>query len=169
MAMGRAVRAASNCSSYSRRRSSSICAFSFCREASNPPSRINSRMRVSSSLSNHVPWPLQTSTITPEQRAKLIRFISCAHRGHGTYLTGAASSAVLSGAGEAPPSTADCCSRLAQILSNDCTSNQSPWHLSHSSTAVVPKRTGQISIRHRGQLWIDSPAFSRTAAAAPHR
>jgi hypothetical protein len=120
-------------------------------------------------LSNHVPWPLQTSTITPEQRAKLIRFISCAHRGHGTYLTGAASSAVLSGAGDAPPRTAACCSRLAQMLSKDCTSNQSPWQRSHSSIAVVPRRTGQISIRHRGHLCIASPARSRTAAAAPQR
>ena len=30
-----------------------------------------------------VPWPLQMSTITPEQRAKLIRFINCEHSGQG--------------------------------------------------------------------------------------
>ena len=61
--------------------------FPFAREVFRPPPWMNSTMRLNSSRSNQVPCCLQISTITPEQRAKFIRFINCEHSGHGTYFT----------------------------------------------------------------------------------
>ncbi len=128
---------------------------------------MNSTMRLSSSRSNQVPCPLQTSTITPEQRAKLIRFINFEHSGHGTYFTLLVSRTTWVGAGDASPSTADCCSRSAQSFSNEATSSQRPRQRSHSRTAVAPIVTNNISLWQRGHLRSFASLTSGTVAAAP--
>src|SRR5687767_1347918 len=130
---------------------------------------MNATILLSSSRSNQVPCPLQKSTITPEQRAKLIRFINCEHCGQGTYFTLLDSRTALPGAGEATPSTAACCSRSAQIFSNEATSSHRPRQRSHSSTAVEPTVTDNISVWQRGHLRsLASPSWG-TVAAAPQR
>src|SRR4029078_30151 len=107
---------------------------------------MNSTIRLSSSRSNQVPCCLQMSTITPEQRAKFMRFINCEQTGQGTYFTLLASSADCDGSCDAKPSTADCCSRSAQIFSNEATSSQSPKQRSHSCTPVSPMVTRGMSV-----------------------
>jgi len=71
------------------------------------------------------------------------------------------------GASEAPPRTADCCSRSAQIFSNTATSTQSPPQRSHSRIASAPILTEDISILQRGHFKADSCAGLASAAAAP--
>ena len=73
------------------------------------------------------------------------------------------------GTGDAAPRTADCCSRSAQILSNDGTSTHRPKHCSHSRTVVEPIDTAGISLRQRGQFRFGNSAICRTAAGAPQR
>ena len=64
--------------------SSLSCASCWARDFSRPPARMNSTVRRNSSLSNQVPWDLQTSTTTWEQWAKFTRFISWWQTGQGT-------------------------------------------------------------------------------------
>src|SRR5258705_4321457 len=117
-----------------------------------------------------MPWRLQMSTITPEQRAKLILFISGAHSGHGAYV-------ILERfpvteccvAGDAVPRSADCSSRSAQIFSNDETSSHKPEQSSHSRTFVDPIVTDCMSILQRGHFLASSCASERLAADAPQR
>ncbi len=158
-----------SCSWRNRSRSSAIASFSFVRDASIPPSRINPMIRLSSSRSNQVPCFLHRSTITPEQPAKFIRFINCEHSGHGTYFTLLISPPETVVAGVAVPRTADCCSRSAQIFSNDLASTQSPSQREHSRNVVVPITTDFISIWQRGHKRAAMSALSGTTAAAPHR
>src|SRR6185295_4575213 len=141
----------------------------FCRAKSRPPPRMNSTISCSSSRSNQVPWPRQTSTTTPEQRAKLIRFINTPHCGHGQYwtFTGTTLRGFECGAGKAAPSTAACCARSAQIFSNAANSTQRPSHFSHSRIAVWPNMIGVMSTLHRGHFSTESCAGVASAAAAP--
>lgn len=73
------------------------------------------------------------------------------------------------GTGDAAPRTAACCSRSAQILSNDGTSIHRPKHCSHSRTVVEPIDTAGISLRQRGQFRFGNSAVCRKAAGAPQR
>jgi hypothetical protein len=126
-------------------------------------------IRLSSSRSNQVPCFLQRSTITPEQRAKFIRFINWEHSGQGTYFTLLISRPGVVGSGAAVPRTADCCSRSAQIFSNDPTSTHRPSQRVHSRNVVGPITTDFISIRQRGHRRASRLELSGTTAAAPHR
>src|SRR4029079_4358591 len=130
---------------------------------------MNSTMRLNSSRSNQVPCCLQMSTITPEQRAKFMRFINCEQTGQGTYFTLFVSLAACAGSCAANPSTADCCSRSAQSISNEATSSQSPKQRSHSCTSVEPMVTRAMSVWQRGHFRSFASATSGTAAAAPQR
>src|SRR5256885_8810727 len=162
--------AAAYCSARSCSRSYLISLFSRSRESSRPPPRTNSTMARSSDASNQVPWPLHTSTMTPEHRAKLIRFINSPHCGQGEYrilLPSSFGSIWCDGAGEAAPSTADCSSRLMQIRSNDATSSQMPPQCSHSRICSPAILIEVISILQRGHFRIESSAAEASDAMAP--
>src|SRR5437773_11033379 len=68
---------------------------------------------------------------------------------------------------EAPPSTIDCCSRLAQIRSNTATSTHRPPHRSHSRMGSLPMVTEAMSLLQRGHFSTESSAAVVSAAAAP--
>src|ERR1051325_8995660 len=68
---------------------------------------------------------------------------------------------------DATPSTADCCSRLAQIFSKAKTSNHSPPHFSHSRITEPPSFLETISMPQSGHLTIDNSTGWAVAAAAP--
>ena len=67
----------------SRRPSAMRLRRSLSRARSKPPPRMNSTMRRNSSGSNQTPCDRHESSITPEQPAKLKRFISSAQTAHG--------------------------------------------------------------------------------------
>src|SRR5205807_1168869 len=162
--------AAAFCSARSCSRSYLISLFSRSRESSRPPPRTNSTMAPSSDASNHVPWPLHTSTMTPEHRAKLIRFINSPHWGHGEYrilLPSSFGSIWCAGAGDAAPSTAACSSRLAQIRLNDATSSQMPPQCSHSSICSPAILIEVISVLQRGHFRMESSVGDASVATEP--
>jgi hypothetical protein len=64
------------------------------------------------------------------------------------------------GTNDGIPRIPACFSRSAQICSTDAVSAHSPWQPGHSRKLVVPRTTGFISVRQRGQ---GSGLFSSTS------
>ncbi len=98
-----------------------------------------------------------------------MRFINLEHSGQGTYWTRLPVLTFPSVACEAVPRTAACCSRSAQIFSNEGTSSQRPKQVLHSSTDSCPITTDCISTWQRGHFQADLFTPSCLSAAAPQR
>ena len=85
------------------------------------------------------------------------------------YLTFSPNGGVAGFANEAAPSTADCCSRSAQILSNAETLSQKPKQAGHSSNVCPPSDLICISPLQRGHVFSVFVTSGVVAAAAPQR
>src|SRR2546427_2408492 len=104
---------------------------------------MNSTTCRSSLWSNQLPCCLHQSITTPEQPAKLTRFISRPHNGHGTYIRAEVETLPLacSAEGSATPRTASCLSRSSHTCWKEELSTHNPPHWRHSLKLVLPTLT----------------------------